>query len=61
MQEILGLGVIVGLLTAGWCIATGGTLLVAFLAYSAGGTASALVCSTLLAAIPRRNGIALPS
>lgn len=50
---ILGLGLAVGLATALWCLLTGGSLLLAFLGYSLGGTVAALVGALYIAVATR--------
>lgn len=50
MNDILSVGVGVGLLTSAWCIATGGSLGFALLAYSVGGSSATLTAAIFVAA-----------
>ena len=52
MRDILGSGIAVGVLTAAWCYATGGSPAFAVLAYSVGGTSTAMLTAVFLAARP---------
>jgi hypothetical protein len=49
MADIVSVGVGVGLLTAAWCLVTGGTLAFAFLAYSVGGSAGTVTAALFIA------------
>ena len=55
MREILGLGVTVGLLTAFWCLYSGGSILLALLAYSTAGSVTALVIAIFISMVPEQN------
>jgi hypothetical protein len=55
MREILGLGVTVGLLTAAWCLCSGGSILLALLAYSTAGSLTALVTAIFISIMPDQD------
>lgn len=55
MRGLLGIGLIAGFVAAGWCLASGTSLFVAFLAYSAAGTVSTLLAAVVSAAAPEQE------
>ncbi len=55
MADILSFGVGIGLLTAAWCIATGGTPAFALLAYSVGGSAGTVTAALFMATEERAH------
>lgn len=58
MGDILSVGLGVGVVTSAWCLATGGGLALALLAYSVGGTIGSLTTAVFVAALEeRRHGI----
>ena len=59
MGSVLGLGVLVGLSTAVWSLWTGGSLFLALLAYSVGGTACSLLVAVCIAAVPETRRLPL--
>lgn len=52
MRDILGFGLSVGLLTAAWCLLTGGSIPFALLAYSLGGTSASMLAAFFVAMAP---------
>ncbi|MEM6826274.1 MAG: hypothetical protein AAF566_14300 [Pseudomonadota bacterium] len=52
LSLVLGLGVTVGLMTAVWSLMTGGTVMLALLGYSVGGTSAALLGAVYVATAP---------